>query len=73
MEIKSPIKAIRAFCRHDCMAGQVKAVRECKSTDCALWNFRMGTNPFRYAKKRAFQSIFSAYFDTWKDAVKPKS
>ena len=42
---KSPIKAIRAKCI-DCCCGQKAEVRKCVSTDCALWPFRMGVNPF---------------------------
>ena len=42
------MKAIRAYCL-DC-AGRPAEVRKCVAVDCALWPFRMGTNPFR--KKR---------------------
>jgi len=41
----SPIKAIRARCL-DCCCGQTAEVRKCVATDCALWPFRMGVNPF---------------------------
>jgi len=41
----SPIKAIRAKCV-DCCAGQLAEVRNCTATECPLWAFRMGVNPF---------------------------
>lgn len=34
-------QAIRAKCI-DCMAGSRHEVKLCPSTDCALWNFRLG-------------------------------
>lgn len=45
-EIKSPLKAIRAFCI-DCMGGQVREVKLCSSEKCPLYAFRMGKNPYR--------------------------
>lgn len=42
----STIKAIRARCL-DCRGGSTVLVRDCKDTDCALWPYRMGTNPNR--------------------------
>lgn len=45
-EIKSPLKAIRAFCI-DCMGGAVREVRICPSQICPLHAFRMGKNPYR--------------------------
>ena len=44
-EITNPIKAIRAKCL-DCMCGQVNEVKLCPGTDCALYPFRMGKNPY---------------------------
>ena len=41
----SPVKAIRAKCL-DCSYDQPSEVRDCHLTDCALWPFRMGKNPF---------------------------
>lgn len=46
MKIKNPVKAIRAKCI-DCCAGQVAEVERCVCTDCALYPFRMGKNPYR--------------------------
>lgn len=44
-EIKSPLKAIRAKCL-DCTCGQVNEVKECPITDCPLYVFRSGRNPY---------------------------
>ncbi len=43
---KNPLRAIRAKCL-DCCGGFKAETRKCVATDCALWPFRMGTNPFR--------------------------
>lgn len=40
-----PLKTIRAKCL-DCCAGSAHEVRECASTNCPLWPFRMGRNPY---------------------------
>ena len=42
----TPIKAIRAKCL-ECSGESVKEVRECQITNCALFQYRMGTNPAR--------------------------
>jgi hypothetical protein len=43
----SPVlDAIRAKCV-DCSGGSRSEVAKCVSVYCALWPFRMGTNPFR--------------------------
>ena len=46
---QNPLKAIREKCL-DCCCGNAAEVRKCVADDCALWPFRMSTNPFR--KKR---------------------
>ena len=46
---QNPLRAIREKCL-DCCCGHAAEVRKCVAVDCALWPFRMGTNPFR--KKR---------------------
>jgi hypothetical protein len=46
---QNPLKAIREKCL-DCCCANAAEVRKCMAVDCALWPFRMGTNPFR--KKR---------------------
>lgn len=45
-KITNPIKAIKAKCM-DCCCGSLKEVRICPCTDCALWPFRSGKNPYR--------------------------
>jgi hypothetical protein len=47
---KSPVRAIREFCI-ECMGGRdnkgsMKLVRECVSKTCALFEFRLGANPY---------------------------
>lgn len=44
MEVKTPIKAIRAKCL-DCCCGQISEVRLCEIETCALWPYRMGKRP----------------------------
>ena len=46
MEIRSPGKAIRAKCI-DCSGGSSEEVKACPVTDCPLYAFRRGKNPFR--------------------------
>jgi hypothetical protein len=46
MEIKTPMKAIRAKCM-DCSNNQIVEVRECPVTNCPLYPYRMGHNPNR--------------------------
>lgn len=44
--ITSPLKAIRAYCLNCCLenAAEVKA---CPCSDCYLYPFRLGSNPYR--------------------------
>ncbi len=42
--VLTPLKAVRAKCL-DCSCGQVKEIRECPVTTCALWPYRMGKRP----------------------------
>ena len=44
-KITSPLKAIRCFCI-ECMGGQVTYVKDCTSTNCPLYEFRFGKNPY---------------------------
>jgi hypothetical protein len=46
---QNPLRAIREKCL-DCCCGNAAEIRKCVAFDCALWPFRMRTNPFR--KKR---------------------
>ena len=43
----SRVKAIRRYCVKWCMNHQPKEVRLCASTDCVLYPFRLGKNPYR--------------------------
>lgn len=43
------VKTIRAHCLM-CMGGSKSGVKKCPSTQCALYPFRLGTNP-NYGKK----------------------
>jgi hypothetical protein len=43
---QNPLKAIREKCI-DCCCGNAAEVRKCVAVDCALWPFRIATNPFR--------------------------
>ena len=45
MNLQSPVKAIRAKCL-ECSNDNVVEVKECPITDCALYPFRFGKNPF---------------------------
>jgi hypothetical protein len=62
----SPGRAIRAYCVKWCMES-VYEVRECTSTDCALWPFRLGSNPYARRplqtaeKKAAFVERLAKY------------
>ena len=44
-EITNPIKAIRAKCLDCC--GSSNEVKLCPCSDCALYPFRLGRNPYR--------------------------
>lgn len=46
----TPKKAIRAHCI-ECMGGMMAEVNRCTSHDCALYPFRLGTNPFHALAK----------------------
>ncbi len=45
-------KAIRLKCM-DCTGQQIVEVRECTVTNCPLYHFRMGKNPFSNRKGNA--------------------
>lgn len=38
------VRTIRLFCL-TCMGGDKQLVRQCVSTGCQVWNFRLGRNP----------------------------
>jgi hypothetical protein len=41
----NPLKAMREYCL-DCCGGSRKEVKLCPSTDCSLWPYRFGKNPY---------------------------
>ncbi len=45
----TPLKSIRKKCI-DCCGDQLAEVRRCHITECPLWPFRMGKNPFHSRK-----------------------
>ena len=45
----TPLKAIRAKCI-ECSGGQLAEVRNCVIENCALYPYRMGSNPARKGK-----------------------
>ena len=57
---KSPAKAIRQFCV-ECMGGRgsgqnyTKLIEECVSTNCPLYDFRFGKNPYHIQNLTAEQ------------------
>lgn len=56
MEIKSPLKSIRAKCL-ECSNQQKGEVLNCHITDCSLYPFRLGKNPNRKRNKSKIQYI----------------
>ena len=54
---RNPLKAIRRHCIN-CSGGSPRAVEECPCSECALFSFRMGVNPFRKgASQKSISSI----------------
>lgn len=45
-DISTPIKAIQIFCI-ECCGGNKSYVKECTSTKCCLYDYRLGKNPNR--------------------------
>ena len=44
-EIKSPLKAIKAFCI-ECCGDSYNEMKRCPATNCKLYPFRFGKNPY---------------------------
>lgn len=65
-EKKSPLKQIRLYCL-SCVCGSPNEVKLCSITDCPLYDFRFGTNPYRTKRvvseeqKEAFRSRMENY------------
>jgi hypothetical protein len=65
--IKRPIvKAIREKCI-DCSGGSPGEVRRCTVKQCALWPYRMGSNPFAQARGRSFAEKIPAVCDDFSE------
>lgn len=43
-KLRTPIRAIREKCL-DCTCDQIKEIRECPTTECSLWPYRMAKRP----------------------------
>ena len=41
---KSPLKAIRNYCRYSCCCNDLESQKECNNTSCFLHAFRFGKN-----------------------------
>ena len=46
----NPVKAIRDWCLQ-CSGDSYNNLKSCPSTDCPLYPFRLGKNPFRTPRK----------------------
>lgn len=56
MMATTPMKAIREKCL-DCCCGSATEVNLCTITDCALYPFRMGKNPYRKNRERSPEEL----------------
>ena len=70
-EIRSPIKAIRAYCL-GCMCNQPHEVKLCPVTNCELYPFRFGKNPYLHRdyteeQRKAMAERAKAYFSKNQD------
>lgn len=45
MKHKTPIQSIKAYCRFDCCAGDLKSWKGCSRTVCPLYSYRLGKRP----------------------------
>lgn len=66
----NPIKRIREYCIQ-CVADQPKEVELCPITDCPLYDFRFGKNPFR-AKRELTEEQKEALRSRMENARKNK-
>lgn len=44
---KSPLKAIKNYCRYNCCCNDFESWKECNNKSCFLWHLRFGKNPNR--------------------------
>jgi hypothetical protein len=54
----SPLRAIRAKCL-DCSCGKRAEIRRCPVTDCPLYQYRMGKNPYHGLSARRAEGSLS--------------
>ncbi len=73
----NPLQTIKKYCKIQCCCvgegndGATELWKNCEVTECLLWPFRMGTNPFR--KKRVLtEEQRKATADRLKDARNKK-
>lgn len=52
----TPMKAIRAKCL-DCCCGSAYEVKACPCSDCSLYPFRLGKNPYRKAREYSEEEL----------------
>ena len=69
--ITNPAKAIRKHCL-DCCCGSAKEVKLCAVTDCYLYPFRFGKNPYR-AKRELTEEQKAAAAERLKKAREQKN
>ena len=67
-EIKSPAKAIRAYCL-ECTGNQPSEVRNCVIKRCPLYPFRYGKNPF-HAKSNKLLAMREEMAESAQDGTK---
>jgi hypothetical protein len=60
-KLSTPLRAIRKYCLF-CGVGSPKEVRECLIKDCALYPYRMGTNPARKGIARADRLVNGRFY-----------
>lgn len=65
MSSTSPAKAIREKCL-ECSCGSANEVRQCVITDCALYPFRFGKNP--YIRRNVSEEQKQVFADRMKKA-----
>lgn len=70
-EITSPIKAIKAYCI-GCCGGITNEVKSCAISDCELFPFRFGKNPFHHPKREYTEEQRAAIGERLKTARQNK-
>ncbi len=55
----NPVKVIRAYCL-DCCLSSAHEVALCPASDCPLWPFRFGKNPYRAKRELSEEQLQAA-------------